>query len=138
MSAIRDEALELFATGLDWLSDTFRLVYVDDTYTYSAAHDRLDDIGGGSRLFTVTLAGKDASDGVLTAADPTDQTPAAGKTLIGAWLYRSTGVESSSELLVWYDRGTDGAPIRGSSVNPTTGNPLRLNLPTAPFGLLKL
>lgn len=137
---IRDEALELFAKAdLDWLVDTFTLVYVDTTYTYSILHDRLNDVGGGSRLFTVTLGGKSAANGILTAADPADQTPAPAKTFRGAWLVHSTGVESTSELLVWYDRSADGATIASNPLlNPTTGDPVVLTLPGLPYGLLKL
>jgi hypothetical protein len=131
--------LELFATTLDWLADDFNLVYVDTTYTYSALHDRLADVGAGARQFDVVLAGKDATGGVLTASDPADQTPAAAVTMLGAWLYHDTGVEATSELLVWYDRSLDGATIEADSVlNPTTGDPLTLTLPAAPYGLLKL
>lgn len=115
-----------------------RLVFVDDTYSYSALHNRLDDVGAGSRLFTVTLTGEDPTDGVLTADDPANQTPAAAKTIIGAWLYNHTGTESTSELLVWYDRTSDGALIESSAVNPTTGAAIRITLPVAPYGLLRL
>lgn len=138
MSAIRDEALELCLAAFLATSDC-RLVYVDDTYTYDEAHTRLDDVDAGARLWTITLTGEDDTDGALTADDPADQTPAAGKTILGAWLYRHTGVESTSELLVWYDRKGDGSTIAADSeLNPTTGDPISLTLPVAPYGLLKL
>lgn len=136
---IRSEALELFAGALDYLVDTFKMVLVDDTYTFNDGHDRLDDVGAGSRIATFTLAGKDATDGVLTADDPANLTPAAGKNLIGLWLYHDTGVDATSELLVWYDRDPSGTTLASNTaVTPTTGGEIIVELPGLPYGLLKL
>lgn len=103
MNLVRPEALKLFADAdLDWIAHTIKLVLIDATYVYDEAHDFLSDIAAPDRVFTHTLTGKTSDDGILSA-DSDIVTIPAGNTITQAWLYRDTGVDSTSPLIAYYD-----------------------------------
>lgn len=101
-----------FLTGdIDWLADDIRIVLVDVGYVYSEAHDFLDDVTAGFRVATSSaLTGKTASTGV---ADADDVTFAAltGDDVEGVIVYKHTGVESTSQLIAFYDLLASGVEI---------------------------
>lgn len=95
-----------------WDSDDFRVVAADATYTFSTAHDFLDDVGAGARVATSgALAGKTTTDGVADANDVTYTALAAGDTITQIIVYKHTGVEATSLLIAYYDTKADSTAI---------------------------
>lgn len=95
-----------------WDSDTFKVLAVDSGYTYSAAHDFLNDVGAGARIATsAALSGKGIVDGYATAIDATLAAVPSGDTITGFWVFKDTGVESTSTLVAWYDTKADSTAI---------------------------
>lgn len=132
---VRPGALELFAGGdLDWDAHTIKLVFLDAGYTYSASHDFLNDVGGSTRVYTHTLASKTKTDGVLSAADALVTMPA-GDTIVQAWLYRDTGVESTSPLIAYYDQDDAGQPF---DYTPDGTTSTLIDMPSSAYGLLSI
>jgi hypothetical protein len=119
-SALYDKAKENFmnaASDLD--TDDVRgfLVNVSGAgtlYTFSAAHDFLDDVGAATRITAaVALSGRTITGGVFDATDlvfPLEPTDDSAEALI---LYKHTGTESTSALIAYID---------GFSVTPNGGN----------------
>lgn len=109
-NALQNSARASFLTaGTSWSSHNIKVVLVSASYTYSAAHDNLDDVGAGTRIATsANLASKTTTDGYADSADVTFTSVAGGSTVTGLWVYRDTGTESTSTLLAWYD--TDATP----------------------------
>lgn len=105
-------ARQAFLTAdIDWMSDDIRVVLVDGTYTYSTAHDMLDDVGAGTRVATSSsLTGKSATNGVADADDVT-LTGVSGDDIEGVIVYQHTGVESTSRLIAFYDLLASGVEI---------------------------
>lgn len=112
-NTIYPKGREGFATAaVGWTTDTIKAVLVDSGYTYNSAHDFLDDVGAGARVATSSaLAGKTATDGVCDANDVTYSTLPAGDTITGVIVYKDSGAEATSRLLVWYDTKADATAI---------------------------
>ena len=102
---------EFFAS---MLSANASVLAVSDAYTFDATDDTLDDIAGGVRLGTVALTSEALSGGVFTAA-PSLIPTAGGDTLGGFWIYKDTGTESTSRLVLWIDTNADGTAIGGTT-----------------------
>jgi hypothetical protein len=104
----------LLTAGLDLESDDIRAILVDTAdYTYSAAHNFLDDVAAGSRVaVSSALASKTITDGVFDAADKT-LTAVTGDPSEAIILYKHTGTESTSNLIAYID---------GLSVTPNGGD----------------
>jgi hypothetical protein len=119
-SALYDKAKENFmnaASDLDTDDVRAFLVNVSGTgtlYTFSAAHDFLDDVGAATRITAaVALSGRTITGGVFDATDlvfPLEPTDDSAEALI---LYKHTGVEATSALIAYID---------GFSVTPNGGN----------------
>jgi hypothetical protein len=95
----------------------FKLVLVDDgAYTYSSAHDFLDDIPAPARIATSgNLTGITTTNGVFDSDDFTI-TGVAGVTVERAVLYHDSGSAATSTLLAHYDTAT------GLVLTPNGGN----------------
>lgn len=108
----------------DWENDTIKAVLVDTAdYTVNlSTHDYLDDVAGGARVATATLASKTNTNGVLDAADSTF-TAATGDVSEAVILYKDTGVESTSFLICYIDTST-GLPVtpNGGDITITWNN----------------
>lgn len=94
------------------LMDIRVIPYDTASYTYSAAHDFLDDFTAGARKATaVALASETVgvvADGVFDAAD-ISITGVTG-TVNGLMAYDHTGTESTSALVVKWDTSITGLP----------------------------
>ena len=102
-NAVQASARKLFLDGdIDLLNDTVKVV-LTKTYSYSSAHDYLDDVTAGYRVATATLASKTTTGGAFDSADPTFTAVASGSTVTGLWLYKDTGTDSTSPLIAWFD-----------------------------------
>lgn len=110
--------------GLNLSSLTLKAVLIDTAdYTFSAAHDFLDDVIGAARVGTPqTLASKTFTDGVFDAADIAfpSVTGDQSEALI---IYNDTGVESTSDLIAYIDSAT-GLPVtpNGGNINVAWDN----------------
>lgn len=100
----------LLAGDIDWDADTIKVVLVDTAdYTYNSADDALDDIAAGGRVATATLASKTNADGLIDAADVTFSA-VSGDQSEALVIYKDSGVESTSYLLLYFDSVT-GLPV---------------------------
>src|SRR5687767_413907 len=100
MSGMYNSALQKFLDGdLDWSANNIKGVLVNASYTYSAAHDALDDVAGGARLGTSSnFASKTSTAGVADAADITINNVPSG-TVEGLVIYMDSGTEATSYLI---------------------------------------
>lgn len=94
----------LLGAGLNLTSLNIKCVVVDGAdYTYSSAHDNLDDVPGAARIATSgNLASKTVTNGVFDAADVTINSVAGDASEI-VILYYDSGVESTSTLIAYID-----------------------------------
>ena len=104
---------------VDFLTDTIKIVLVDATYTYSTAHDFLDDIDAGDRVATsAALSSKTTTDGAFDAADVTF-TSLTGNTVTSWVLFKDTGSAATSQLIAYFDTVSGGGAL---SFTPNGGN----------------
>ena len=113
------EALLTGSTNISLTTGTVKVIGIDTTdYTYSAAHDFLDDVAAGARVGTATLTnGKAVTSGVFDADDVT-MTAVAGDEFEALIIYIDTGNEATSRLVAYIDSGT-GLPYTPSGGNIT-------------------
>ena len=106
----------LLAGAVDLSSVNVKVVLVDlADYTYSSAHDFLDDVAAGGRVATsANLASKTLTGGVFDSADPTF-TAATGDQAEALILYVDTGTAATSRLIAFYDTGVTGLPVTPNS-----------------------
>lgn len=112
-NALYDTARQKFLEGsISWSSDNIKAVLVDTSlYTFSAAHDFLDDVAAGARVATsANLASKTTTNGVADAADVVFTAVAAGTTIEAVVLYADSGSAATSELIAYIDTAT-GLPV---------------------------
>lgn len=104
--------LALLNADIDPLADNIKVVLLDATYTYSAAHDNLDDVGGGARVATSgNLATKTGTDGYFDSDPVVFSALAGGDTITQLYVYKDSGVESTSKLMFYYDTNAAAAAI---------------------------
>lgn len=108
-SAIYPRFKEALLSGaVDLTSVDVRAILIDSAdYTYSSAHDFLDDVPSGARVATSSaLSSKTVTNGVFDAADKTwsGVTGDQSEVII---LYVHTGTESTSRLICYIDSGTN-------------------------------
>lgn len=129
-------ARQAFLTGaLSWTGASFKAVLVDETYVYDAAHDNLNDVTAGKRVATTGTLTCTAVAGVAHAADATISSPPVGRDVRGYWIYKDTGVESTSLLVAFIDTDPDNAPIEYT----TDGTAILVVLDSgSPNGVFKL
>ena len=102
-------------------SDNLKAVLVDTaTYTYSATHEFLSDIPAGERVATsANLTTKTVVDGVFNSDDIL-YTSVTGDPSEALVLYQDSGVEGTSNLIIFIDTAT-GLPVTpdGTNINIT-------------------
>lgn len=112
------KAKEAWAKGeVNWIGDTIKAILVDTAaYTYSSAHQFLSELPVGARVGSpVALANKTATNGVLDADDVTF-TAVTGPQLEVVIIFKDTGSEATSRLLLYFDYGV-GLPLTPNSGN---------------------
>lgn len=118
-------AREKFLGGdLDWDAHTFKWYLIDlADYTYSAAHDFLDDVATAAKEeVSPALSSKTKTTGTADAADLAPAFAAAtGDPCEALILARDTGVAGTSELILYLDTGVTGLPVtlNGGDINLT-------------------
>lgn len=112
------EALLSGGTNVALSSGTVKAMLVDlADYTYSAAHDFLDDVPSGARVGTPqTIANKSVTNGLFDGDDVSfpSVTGDQSEALI---IYIDTGSEATSRLVAFLDTGVTGLPV-----TPNGGN----------------
>lgn len=123
--------------GYDLSTASLKIAAVDNTYTFSAAHQFLSDVLGTAIVVTTpaltSVTVGTVAEGTVDAADPTTGTVAAGKTIVGLILYDDTPATNATKpLIAWIDHDQSAAAISF----PTNGSTITLNID--PAGLLTL
>lgn len=110
----------LLSPGLDLSTANIKVVLVDVAdYTYSAAHDFLDDVAVAARVATSpNLTSKTFTNGVFDAADTTFSA-VTGDPSEALILYIDTGTASTSRLIVYIDTVSGPAAL---TVTPNSGD----------------
>ena len=129
-----DYGSERFLTAqLNWIADNFKVVLVDTKYyTFlKNVHRTLADVPLAARVATSgTMTGMTAIGGVARA-DSTVVLAVSGQHVEAMIIYHDTGVESTSELVVYLDTA-NGLPF-----NPD-GNSVTIGWDAGPSGIYVL
>lgn len=112
---------QLLQGGINMSSGVVKAILVDGAdYTYSAAHNALDDVPAGARVsISAALASKTFTDGLFDAADGVTFTAVTGDPCENLILFIDTGVEATSLLLAFFDTGITGMPVTPNGGNIT-------------------
>lgn len=111
----------LLKGDVDLDSATLAVVLVDlADYTYSSAHDFLDDVASGGRVASVDLSSVTTTNGLIDAADAVF-TAVSGDVSEALILYINTGSAATSRLVAFFDTGVTGLPVtpNGANINIT-------------------
>lgn len=102
----------ILQAGVDLSAVNVRAILIDSAdYTYSDAHDFLDDVAGGARVaVSGNLGSKTFAAGVFDTADVTFAT-VSGDVSEALILYVHTGTDGTSRLIAFIDTGITGMPI---------------------------
>ena len=114
-NALYDSGREGFLDGsIDWDTDDIRAMLVLSTYTFSAAHKFLSDLGAVDNGRSAALASKTVAAGVADAADTSlvATAAAASKALV---LFKHTGSDATARLIAYIDTPTSGLPFTPSA-----------------------
>ena len=114
------QALLQADANVDIIAGDVKSILVDlADYTYSAAHDFLNDVAAGARVATSgNLAGKSATSGTFDH-DNFTWTSVTGDESEAVIHYIDTGVETTSRLVSFFDTGVTGLPVtpNGGDIN---------------------
>lgn len=117
MNQWTNEGLRAFAEGeVDWADSgiTIRVYALSSAYTFSSAHDHVDDLSG--ILDFVALTGRTvSSSGVLDADDAAFASVASGQTITQLMVAKWSGTAATSSLLMYQDTNEDTTPISRTS-----------------------
>lgn len=111
------EALLTGSSNISLSAGTVKAVFVDGAdYTYSAAHDFLDDVAGGAIVGTAqTIGSKSVTNGLFDGSDLTF-TGLTGDPSEFILIYIDTGSSATSRLVALIDTAT------GLTLTPSGGN----------------
>lgn len=110
-NALFDPGREGFLDGsIDWDTDDIRAMLVLSSYTFSAAHKFVADLGAVDNGRTVALAGKTVTSGVADANDTSLVATAAtaSKAIV---VFKHTGSDATARLIGYIDTPTSGLPF---------------------------
>lgn len=104
---------DLHKGTIDVTNDTLKVMLVTSSYTFSAAHDFVDDItneitGTGYTAGGATVTSPTVSSGTFDAADT--EWSSATFTAAGAVVYKDTGTPGTSPLMLFVDFDGDQSP----------------------------
>jgi hypothetical protein len=124
-NALYDSGREGFLDGsIVWSSGDIRAMLALSTYTFSAAHKFIADLGAVDNGRSASLASKTVTSGVADAADTSLVATAAtaSKAIV---LFQQTGSDATARLIAYIDTPTSGLPFTpaaGQTVNITFDN----------------
>lgn len=120
------KGLQHFAQGdIAFLTDTIGVILVGSGYVFSTAHEFVTDLGANIVARSSALSSKTTTSGVLNAASPVVSSVGGATAVDFVVLYKNTGSDSTSELLVFWDTGT-GIPLTPN------GGDVTVNFDTGP------
>lgn len=113
---------QLLQAGIDLSSDDIRAALVDlADYTYSSAHDFLDDVAAGARVATLAsgLGSKTFTSGTFDAADATWSSVTGDQSEAVIIFSQTGGSDAARMLIAYYDTGITGIPVtpNGGDIN---------------------
>lgn len=124
-NVLYDPGREGFLDGsIDWDTGDIRVMLVLSSYTFSAAHKFLADLGAVDNGRSAALGTKTVTNGVADAADTSlvATAAAASKALV---IFQHTGVDATARIIAHIDTPTAGLPFTpsaGQTVNITWDN----------------
>lgn len=101
-------AEKMLSGAINFSSDTIKVRLLPASYVYDAGHEFLDDLPAGIGT-DQTLTSKSITNGVFDAADAAFGALASGSSIGSILLYKSTGTDSTSPLLIRFS-DTVGLP----------------------------
>ena len=112
MSNLYPSAREAFLTGsMSWTNDTIKASLVSSSYTYSASHSTVADLGSTVVATSDALTAKTATAGTADAADVTFSASSTS-TIGGLVLFNE-----SNELIAFIDSGFPISSSAGDSIS---------------------
>jgi hypothetical protein len=109
-SALFDPGREGFLDGsIDWDTGDQRVMLVRSTYTFSAAHKFLAELGAVDNGRSAALASKTVTNGVADAADTTI-TATAAVACNALVVFQHTGSDATARVIAYIDTAT-GLPF---------------------------
>lgn len=124
-NVLYDPGREGFLDGsIDWDTGDIRVMLVLSSYSFSAAHKFVSDLGAVDNGRSAALGSKTVTNGVADAADTSLVATAAtaSKALV---IFQHTGTDSTARLIAYIDTPTSGLPFTpsaGQTVNITWDN----------------
>jgi hypothetical protein len=121
-NALFDPGREGFLDGsIDWDTDDVRVMLVKSTYSFSAAHKFIADLGAVDNGRSAALGSKTVTNGVADAA-VTSLTATAAAACASLVVFKHTGADGTARLICYIDTPTSGLPFTpaaGQTVNIT-------------------
>ena len=109
-NALYDKGREGFLDGsIDWDTDDVRVVLVESTYAFGAAHQFVSDLGTNDNGRSAALTGKTVTSGVADAAD-TSLVATAALACNALVVYKFNAADASARLIGYIDTAT-GLPF---------------------------
>jgi hypothetical protein len=117
-SVLYDKGREGILDGTIDMTGDVRCVLVKSAYTFSAAHDFMDDIGANDNGRSAALGSKTYTSGVFDAAD-TSLTATAADASEAIVIFQHTGADATARLIAYIDTATGlpFTPAAGQTVN---------------------
>lgn len=110
-NALYDPGREGFLDGsIDWDTDDIRVMLVLSSYTFSAAHKFIADLGAVDNGRSAAFSSKTVTGGVADAADTTLNATAATASKALA-IFKHTGSDATARLIAYIDTPTSGLPF---------------------------
>jgi hypothetical protein len=110
-NALYDPGREGFLDGtIDWDTGDIRAMLVLSTYTFSAAHKFINDLGAVDNGRSAALGSKTVTNGVADAAD-TSLTATAASACKAVVIFQHTGSDATARLIAYIDAPTSGLPF---------------------------
>lgn len=107
-NSLYDLGRKLFLDGgCNWGSDTIKLAFLSSGYTVNiATHQYVSDLGANIVARSGAFSGKTTTSGIANASNVTVSS-VTGSQINYFVIYRDTGVDSTSALLVYFDTATN-------------------------------
>jgi hypothetical protein len=110
-NALYDPGRQGFLDGsIDWDTDDVRAMLVKSTYTFSAAHQFVSDLGAVDNGRTGALGTKTVTSGVAGAANTT-LTATSAVACNAIVLFKHTGNDATARLIGYIDTVSAGLPV---------------------------
>lgn len=124
-NALWNKGREGFLDGsIDWDTNDIRVLLVESTYSFNAAHQFVSDLGTNDNGRSAALGSKTVTDGVADAAD-TSLVATAAVACNALAIYQYNASDAAARLIAYIDTPTSGLPFTpsaGQTVNITWDN----------------